>query len=188
MTAVKSGYVMNADLPLNYLEWGDPRAPAVVFIPPIRSPAYIWREIAEQLSDRYRVIGINLRGHGDSAPFPRRDYDPDGYVGDIAAFTDQLGFGAATIAGFSAVAAGAAVGFAAAHPESTRALILIEGGVGKSPELAKEAGVRVRSMPHDFPNWEAAIEYYGTLPDQMFTTEATVRDQAPYLFRRLPDG
>src|SRR5207245_3460698 len=101
---------------------------------------------------------------------------------------DQLGFGAATIAGCSAVAAGAAVGFAAAHPESTRALILIEGGVGKSPELAKEAGVPVRSMPHDFPNCEAAIEYYGTLPDQMFTTEATVRDQAPYLFRRLPDG
>ena len=43
-------------------------------------------------------------------------------------------------------------------------------------------------MPDDFPSWEAALEYYGTLPDQVFTPAATIRDQGPYLFRRLPDG
>lgn len=187
MTSVRSGYVMNDALALSYLEWGDSGAPAVLFIAPIRSPAYIWRDIAERLADRYRVIGINLRGHGDSGPFPARRYDPDGYVDDIAAFVEQLGLGRVTIAAFSAVAAGAAVGFAAAHPESTRALVLMEGGVGKA-DVAEEAGKRVRSMPSDFPDWQAALDYYGSMPDQVFTTAETIAEQAPYVFRRLPDG
>lgn len=71
---VKSGYVTNgANLQINYLEWGKPDAPPVVLIIGLTGAAYNWRTTAEALQNDYRVIAINIRGHGDSGPFLDRN-------------------------------------------------------------------------------------------------------------------
>lgn len=184
----KSGYIMNNGNPLSYLEWGRPEDPAVILIQPIRHSAFELRAIAEQIQGSHRIVVVNLRGHGDSGPFPVRAYDPDGYVDDLHAFVTALELQPVTILGYSVVMSGATVGFAAAYPELTRAIILVDGGPGYRQENAESAGRRVRAMPLDFPSWEDAVTYFGNLEDQKHSSKELHRERAPYIFRQLPDG
>lgn len=179
---------MNGDNPLNYLEWGDPNAPCLVFIAAIRSPAYIWRRVAERLEDRYRCVAINLSGHGDSGPFPVREFTPEVWVDDLSAFSHQLDLGPVTIVTFSVVAAGVAVDFAASYPERTCALVLIDGGAGYSKERVAEARTRMRAMPAEFPDWETALAYRKSMSDGATAPAGAWEERAPYTLRRLPNG
>lgn len=187
-TSVRSGYVLNDGNPLNYLEWGSADADPVFLLAPVRHPAYIWRGVAERLADRYHVFALNLRGHGDSGPFPERVYDPDGYVDDLHAFAAGLDLRPVTIIAFSVVMSGASVGFAAAHPGRVRGLVLLDGGMGYTAEQAEEAGARLGSTQAIFSDWEAALAYYATMGDQRFASDELRRERAPYVFRRLPDA
>jgi pimeloyl-ACP methyl ester carboxylesterase len=187
-TSVRSGYVMNDGNPLNYLEWGPADAAPIFFLAPVRHPAYIWRGVAERLAERHHVFAVNLRGHGDSGPFPTRAYDPDGYVDDLDAFATGLNLPPVTVIAFSVVMSGASVGFAAAHPDRVRGLVLLDGGMGYTAEQAEEASTRLGSTQAIFDDWEAALAYYADMPDQRFASDALRRERAPYVFRRLPDG
>ena len=76
--AVKSGYISHGpNLQLNYLEWGNPEGPPVLFVIGLTGFAYAWNETAMAMGDRYRCIGINIRGHGDSGPTPEREFSFD---------------------------------------------------------------------------------------------------------------
>lgn len=59
--------------------------------------------VIDWLSSNYRVLGITIRGYGDSQPKPR-DYPPDFYrrdALDVLAFMDALNIEKAHIVGFS---------------------------------------------------------------------------------------
>jgi 3-oxoadipate enol-lactonase len=60
----------------------------------------IWREQQQQLSDRYRVIAPDLRGHGQS-PAPPGIYEMDLLAGDLLALLDALRIKKAVILGHS---------------------------------------------------------------------------------------
>jgi pimeloyl-ACP methyl ester carboxylesterase len=188
VVSVKSGYVMNRGLPLSYLEWGRQDAPVVVLSGPFRNPAYEWRHTAELLQDGFRVIAVNLRGQGDSAPFPARKFDPNGYVEDLKAIVEGLNLAPAVIVGFSVVMSGVAVAFASAYPEQARGIVLVDGGLGYSKEQASVAGERARSMPSSFPDWEAAHTYFAQMVDQSFASSEDIEERVAYSFRRLTDG
>lgn len=187
-TAVRSGYIMNGDTPLNYLEWGKIGAPPLVLIPPFRNEAYIWRPVAERLKDRYRCIVVNLSGHGDSGPFRVREYTPEVLYDDLKAFVRELDLDRPTLIPNSVVASGVAVSFAADHPERTRALVLVDGGGGHTPEQSAEARKRMQSTPLEFPNWEAAITYRKSMIDAPYASPEVWEERAPYEFRVLPNG
>jgi len=60
----------------------------------------IWRAQQAALSDRYRIITPDLRGHGAS-PAPDGDYTMDLLAGDVLALLDRLGIRRAVWAGHS---------------------------------------------------------------------------------------
>ena len=47
-------------------EWGDERAPALVCLHGVTSHGRHFARLAERLADRFRVVALDLRGHGDS--------------------------------------------------------------------------------------------------------------------------
>ena len=60
---------------LNAYEWGDPAAPAVVCLHGVTSYGGRFDGLAEPLSDRYRVVALDLLGHGRSSWEPPWDVD-----------------------------------------------------------------------------------------------------------------
>ncbi|MCK9519101.1 MAG: alpha/beta fold hydrolase, partial [Dehalococcoidia bacterium] len=79
------------DLSLHYEEWGDAEAPAVLLLHGFTSDLRSWAPVVEPLADEYRVVAMDLRGHGiSSAPEDPAAYTMEAYAGDVHALLDAL--------------------------------------------------------------------------------------------------
>jgi pimeloyl-ACP methyl ester carboxylesterase len=183
--AVRSGYVMNAGNPLNYLEWGAADAPPVVLLHGLRGFAYSWRAIAERLADQYRCVALNLRGHGDSGPSPERDLTIDLYVTDVESLASQLQLARFTLVGHS-LGGRVAMAYAAAHPKRTRGIVVVDIAPGLTDEGVMGIKRGMEASPPGFPSWEEAVAF--SARGRANVPAATLAEWAPYTFRRLPDG
>ncbi len=76
---------------LNYETWGDPEAPAVVLLHGFTADLRMWAPHVEALSQDYRVVAVDLRGHGrSSAPADIAGYSMEAYAEDVKALLDGL--------------------------------------------------------------------------------------------------
>ncbi len=103
------------------------------------STSQMWKDQIEPLSERYRLILWDMRGHG------RSDYpdDPNAYseaatVGDIAALLDEVGAQRAIVGGLS-LGGYMSLAFYRAHPARVSALLIIDTGPGFKKDEAREA-------------------------------------------------
>jgi len=109
-------------------------------------------EVMPWLAERYRVLGVSLRGYGESTPKPR-DFPVDFYhrdADDLIAFIEALGLPPAHLLGYSD---GGEVALVAAgkRPELFRSVLTI-GAVGSfAPELRP---VVQRTYPGDWMDAE----------------------------------
>ena len=127
--------------------------------------------MAAHLSDRYHVVGLDMRGHGDTPLPPDWTVDWQGYGDDALAVGDALAAAAPgrPLVGFGHSMGGAALLLAASRrPELFSGLVLYEPIVfppdpdradGPSPLIA---GARRRRAT--FPSIEAAIANYASKP------------------------
>lgn len=74
--------------PLNVLEFGDRRSPAVLLVHPINLRAECWADFVGQLVGTWRVIAPDLRGHGASTP--RGPYGVAAWAEDCLGVADAL--------------------------------------------------------------------------------------------------
>lgn len=78
---------------LHVREWGDAAAPPIIFIHGWSQNHLCWRrQYDSELADQFRLVALDLRGHGMSeAPPKQEDYqDARLWADDIAAIIDQL--------------------------------------------------------------------------------------------------
>jgi pimeloyl-ACP methyl ester carboxylesterase len=125
---------------LGLLDYGDPGdAPPLVLLHGIRDLAWSMDPIAQALRDRYRVLSLDLRGHGASDhpggyTFPH-------YAADLHHVLERLGIERATLVGHSLGGQIVCV-YAGLFPERVRALVTVEGlGPPRAP-LADEVEER----------------------------------------------
>jgi pimeloyl-ACP methyl ester carboxylesterase len=115
---------------LNYEEHG--RGPeAVVFAHGLLLCGRQFDGLIDPLSDRYRCIVYDARGHGQSE-VTANGYDLDDQTEDAAALVCELGCGPCHFVGFSM---GGFVGqrLAVRHPELVRSLTLVGSSAGREP-------------------------------------------------------
>jgi 3-oxoadipate enol-lactonase len=79
---------------------GPPDAPAVLLSNSLGTTLDMWEPQAGPLSERFRVIRWDLRGHGRS-PVPPGPYELADVAGDALALLDRLGIERAHVAGVS---------------------------------------------------------------------------------------
>ena len=110
------------DANLHYVIGGS--GPLAVLLHGFPNTWYAWREVMSEMAQTMTVLALDLRGLGDSEPGTQPNDVPTG-ARDLALLVDELGLGPAFVAGQDW---GGSTGFAfaAAHPESVRALAVIE--------------------------------------------------------------
>ena len=101
-----------------------------------------WRGVVHKLATRYRVIAVDLLGHGQSDK-PRGDYSLGAFAVWLRDFLDALDIREATVIGHS-FGGGVALQFAHQHKEYCRRLVLISSG-GLGPDLGPL--LRIMSLP-----------------------------------------
>jgi pimeloyl-ACP methyl ester carboxylesterase len=98
----------------------------LVLLHGLASQAHIWDLVAPMLTDSFRVIAIDQRGHGLSDK-PDSGYDWATVTSDLDAILDALKIERAVLAGHS-WGGNVAVQYAVDQPDRVSGLILIDGG------------------------------------------------------------
>ncbi|MEV0096272.1 alpha/beta hydrolase [Streptomyces sp. NPDC050738] len=141
---------------------GGPGQP-LVLLHGLAGSAGEWDGIAGRLSSRYRVVAVDLRGHGDSERRPG-DVSRAAHVADVLAVLDALELEPAVLVGQS-LGGHTAMLTAAAHPGRVRGLVLVEAGAGgPSPDVGAEVGGWLDSWPTPFATRESAARFLGGGP------------------------
>ncbi len=112
---------------LHYLEWGDPQNSPIVLVHGGSAHAHWWDHIAIELAQEYRVIALDLRGHGDSNWVTPPSYEIDDYVADLTAFVAALQLSPFVLVGHS-LGGLIALAYAARHSVTLQALIVVDMG------------------------------------------------------------
>lgn len=110
------------DINLAYSDEG--QGPTVIFLHAFPLNRTMWAPQVAELSDRYRVVTIDLRGHGESdAPMWR--YTLDRFAKDVIGLLEHMGIAKATFVGLSM---GGYILFALyrTHPALFQALVLAD--------------------------------------------------------------
>ncbi|MBN9087354.1 MAG: alpha/beta hydrolase [Reyranella sp.] len=104
---------------------GKPDAMPLLLIHGSLESLHVWRGWAGELKDRYRVISVDLPGHGLTGPWARGDYSIEAYADFIEVLADTLQLDRFAIAGHS-IGGAVAWTFAATRPERISHLILVD--------------------------------------------------------------
>ena len=126
-------------------EAGDASLPALVLLHGLGGSAAMWRRQYAGLADRFRVIGWDMPGYGDSDALPGTPVPAD-YADALAALLDALDIAETRLVGQS-VAALIAAAFARLHPGRTEAVVLAHPlfGFGALEPAARTAAVAART-------------------------------------------
>jgi len=110
-------------LPFHLIE-GD-GAPALVLVHAAMCDHSNWDRLTPYLTDRHRVLRLDMRGHGRSEA-PLDQCHIAGWAGDINSLVEQSGLGPAILVGHS-LGCRVVAQAAAQQPDATAAVILIDG-------------------------------------------------------------
>jgi non-heme chloroperoxidase len=115
----------DAPVHIEVLDWGG-AGPAVVLLAGLDGTAHIYDDLAPQLVDRFRTIGITRRGHGASSrAADTLTYTLDTLAADIRAVLDSLRIGRASLVGHS-IAGAEITRFAAQWPHRVEKLVYLD--------------------------------------------------------------
>src|SRR6266704_3655422 len=82
-------YVTVNGLRLHYTEWSSDKSDVILLLHGLNVQLHTWDPIAVGLSKHYRVLALDLRGHGDS-DWSRSGYNVTDFDNDIVAFCREL--------------------------------------------------------------------------------------------------
>ena len=84
----ESKFIETPEIRLHYLEWPGSGPPAVL-LHGRGLCAQVWRPTAESLASRFRVVAMDLRGHGDSDK--PGSYNWEDVAPDLKGFVEETG-------------------------------------------------------------------------------------------------
>jgi lipase len=159
---------------LHVHEWGSPDAPPLLCIHGISSHGIRFRRLAQERFGDFRVIAVDLRGHGHSGWEP--PWDLETHVADVIETMDSLGLDRVDIVGHS-FGGRTALELAARHPKRVSRLVLYDPAVWVPPPIALEYAEELRKD-----------ESYASVEDAIAARLATdAQTPRTYLEEELPD-
>ena len=135
------GILRLGGMDFHYLDWGKPDAPPILMLHGMAQSAHTWDFSALALSDRYRVLALDQRGHGDSDWAPDGEYSLDAHLGDITSFVDAMDLRGLVMVGLS-MGGRNAFSLAALRPELVRGLVIVD----IAPESGRSGASAIRSF------------------------------------------
>jgi pimeloyl-ACP methyl ester carboxylesterase len=191
---------LSQGLRLHYLDWVNPGAPLLVLAHGSKDHARSWDWTARAFRRDWRVIALDLRGHGDSDWSPDAAYLSSYQLLDLANLIDAVGEEPVCLVGHS-FGGNISARYASMFPERVRKLALVDG-IGPSPSVYEDwarAGSVARSRdwverrraaeakaPPRFATLEDAMARYAAANPQLTPEQA--RHLGRHSARRFDDG
>src|SRR5262245_21500069 len=130
-------------LRLHYLDWDNPGRPPLIMLHGIGRLAHTFDHIAPRFTDRFHVVAVDMRGHGDSAWDPKAAYLVEDYTKDLEALVVELKLRNLTLWGNSMGGRVVQV-YSGLHPDNVAALIVEDVGPERPRSIADGFARQVR--------------------------------------------
>lgn len=150
-------------LRLHYVVGGVEGAPTILFLAGFPQSWFAWRHVLKNLSNRFRVIALDLPGQGDSDR-PRGGYDTLTVAGEVKAFLDHIEVPRCFVVAHD-VGAWVAFSFAASNPETVERLVLLDAGI---PGVTLPDALPV-APDRAWRTWHFAFHVVDDLPEALIT-------------------
>lgn len=173
-------------LRFHYRDWPSKRAgaPDLVLLHGFTGHARSWDAFAEAMSDRYRVLALDQRGHGETAWAPADQYGTGEMADDLTAFVKALGLDRFSLLGLS-MGGMVTIEYAGRRPRELAACVIVDIG----PEIVTsglqriQTGVRASDVFASREEAFAAARAANSVPP-----EAHHRHRSDHSLMRSEDG
>ena len=171
-------------LRVHYLDWGG-NGPPLILVHGLDRHAHTFDHIAPHFVSRYRVMAVDMRGHGESAWDAEARYVVQDYVRDMEGFVEQLGLRNIVIWGNSTGGRVAQV-YAGLHPDRVTHMISEDVGPERPRQIADNYQRRVSE---DQAGWASEAEVIAQVRKaNPGMSDAMIATYVRYGTTKRPDG
>lgn len=124
---------------VHYRDQGQRNGPAIVLLHGSNASLHAWEPWVAQIGDQFRLVSIDLPGHGLTGPVPGDDYSQEAMTQFVNEFTTVMHIERFALAGHS-MGGGVAARFALHFPERLTQLILVDAG-GLPSKIPRDPGI-----------------------------------------------
>ena len=177
-------YVEANGMRFHYLDWGNPDAPDMLLLHGFAQTCHSWDFVALAFCDRYHVVALDQRGHGDSDWSESGDYSPETQQEDIAGVVSSIGLRDFVLMGLS-MGGRNSFTYAATHPDEVRALVVVDAG----PQNMRTGSQKIRNFVQQDDELDSIEDFvqrvleYNPLRDPV-----QVRGSILHNLKQLPSG
>src|SRR5258708_26645604 len=111
----------------HFRDRGPRDAQVLVLLHGSNASLFTWEPWSKTLSDHFRVVSVDLPGHGLTGAVPNHDYSQKGMADFVNEFVDKIGLSKFALGGNS-MGGGIAAYYAEAYPDRLTHLILVDAG------------------------------------------------------------
>jgi len=169
-TARKRSVVVGG-LRLSFLEWGIAGRPVLCFLHGGSAHAHWFDVVTPAFIDRFHVIALDQRGHGESQWTEPPAYATENFAADLLGFIDTLGWERVALIGHS-MGGHNAMSFAAWHPDRVSALVIVDSRPTIPTDRLDRLRRRGERTLRPYPTREAAAQSFRLLPRETMADPA----------------
>ena len=150
---------------VHYLAWGAPGRRGLVFVHGGGANAHWWTHVAAHFADEFRVVALDLSGHGDSDH--RDTYRFEDWTDEVIAVADAAGIvGRPVVVGHS-MGGFVTIATAALHPNRLTGVIICDSPVTEpDPEIGEYHVRDAFGRERIYGSEDEAIARFRTVPPQ----------------------
>ena len=150
-------------LRLSFLEWGIAGRPVLCFLHGGSAHAHWFDLVAPAFADRFHVIALDQRGHGESQWAEPPAYATENFAADLLGVFDALGWRRVALIGHS-MGGHNAMSFSAWHPDRVSALVIVDSRPAIPIDRLDRLRRRGERTLRPYPTLEAAAQSFRLLP------------------------
>ena len=141
---------------IHYRDQGRRDGPAIILLHGANSSLQTWEPLVKRLGASYRIVTLDLPGHGLTGGTPDKDYDADGMIAAVDVVAAKLGLDHFTLGGNS-MGGWVAWRYSLAEPERVDALLLLDaaGMPLRKGEKAPPSNIGFRILQYPLGRWLA---------------------------------
>jgi pimeloyl-ACP methyl ester carboxylesterase len=156
---------VDVDGPVHYLAWGERGRRGLVFVHGGGAHAHWWTHVAATFAEQYRVLALDLSGHGDS--IHRDRYLLDQWTDEVMAVADAGGISGPPIIVGHSMGGFVTVATAARNADRLSGVIVCDSPVTEpDPEIGAYRLKEAFGRPRTYPSVEDAVSHFRTVPAQ----------------------
>lgn len=171
--------------PIHSLVWGDAGRRGLVFVHGGGAHAHWWTHLAATFADEFRVVAVDLSGHGDSGR--RETYSLEGWTDEVVASAAAADVDGDPVVIGHSMGGFVAIATAARHASRIGGLVICDSPVTEpDPEVASYRLKEAFGAPRTYPSIEAAVQRFRTVPGQDGSLDYVVDHVARRSLRAVP--